>query len=167
MMDHHNSLPTVMKVFLGIAALLLFQSCADQAGSDTDNKTGSVPIEDEVRKAVETAYDLYTKSDLRWVDFYNDTYLVAADDGTILTQYADSLRAQWEQIYKNYNVIVLEHGKPTIMASGDQALHYNTAHELFINKATKDTTDNAGTWIALWQKQHNDTWKIVFETYQR
>jgi len=156
----------ITAIIFGILFVISLHSCNNQNSSNA-NANAKNTAETEVRKTIEAAYDYYTKSDIRWVDFYNDEYTVITGDGTALTMFADSLRKQWQKMYKDYDVIVLSHGKPTVIASENQALHFNTASEMFINNATNDTTKNGeGTWIALWKKQNDNSWKIVWETYQ-
>lgn len=149
----------------GLLVLILIQSCQEQKKSSFENEILNASIETEIKKEIDALYDVYTKSDLKWVDFYKDVYTVASTDGSIQTKYADSLRIEWESIYNIYDVILREHGEPTIIASENQALHYNTFDEIFIKKATKDTTKSIGTWIVLWKKQNDNSWKIEFETY--
>ena len=74
------------------------------------------------------------------------------------------MRIRWEDIYNRYDVILQDHGKPTVFADGNQALGFSTYDEIFINKATNDTFREMGTWIALWKKQIDNSWKIEFET---
>lgn len=158
-------LSTFIKTSIGLLLLFLLQSCQEQKKSSSEIEYSNTDIETEVKKEIEALYDVYTKSDLKWVDFYKDVYTIGSSDGTIKTKYADSLRIEWESIYNVYDVILLEHGEPTIIASGNQAFHYNTFDEIFIKKATKDTTSSIGTWIVLWKKQSDNSWKIEFETY--
>ena len=163
----NNYLKTFAKTISGISILFVLQSC------EKKNSTGNVlqidstdsDNEIEVRKEIEDLYEVYTKSDLKWVDFYNDEYELASDDGSVKKKYVDSLRIEWEDIYKRYDVILRERGKPIINVSGNQAFHYNSFDEIFIKKETKDTIENIGTWIVLWKKQKDDSWKIEFETY--
>jgi len=156
-----------IKKLLIFILLFSIQGCSDQSGSIEENEGSSSEVEKEVRKQIKAAYRLYENSDLKWIDFYNDTYTVITDDGSILEKNADSLKKQWKNIYKKYDVIVKYHGEPTVIGSGNQALHYNTASEIFIDKKTKDTlSNNSGTWIALWQQQSDGSWKIILETYK-
>lgn len=167
MKKYHRFTTTLTISLAGLFLLLVVQNC--QKNTDSEIKIGNANsgIDSEVRKAVNDAYTLYTKSNPGWTNYYDDTYTVITGGGRSLTQYTDSLRKQWENIYEKYKVVVLNHGEPTIHASGNQALHYNTAAEMFINKATNDIVrNNTGTWIALWEKQADDSWKIVLETYQ-
>jgi len=151
---------------LWIVLLIFFvQSCQSQDKTSLADK-GNSNTYAEVKQAITQANDYYRHGDIKWVDYYNDTYTEITPDGRSVTKYADSLRNQWTKMNKKYKVVVRKPGEPTIIASGTQALHYNTASEMFINKATNDTMDNTGTWIALWQKQNDNSWKIVLETYQ-
>ncbi len=126
--------------------------------------TQKIDIEAEVKKEIEALYDVFTKSDLKWVDYYKKEFTVAARDGSFQTKYSDSLRIQWEDIYNRYDVILQDHGKPTVFAGKNQALHFNTYDEIYINKATNDTIRSIGSWIVLWEKQIDNSWKIEFET---
>jgi len=153
------------KIVLGLFVILLIQTCQTQGNSNQASESSS-DARSEVEQVIKKTNDYYKNGDMRWVDSYDDTYTVITDDGRSITQYADSLRNQWKKMTQKYNVVVREPGEPTIIASDHQALHYNTASEMFINKATNDTMDNTGTWIALWKKQKVNSWKIVLETYQ-
>ncbi|MGB5553423.1 MAG: hypothetical protein WBM83_02110 [Flavobacteriaceae bacterium] len=163
----NNYLRTFVKTILGISMLFIVNSCKENKSSANEIKIVSADSENEleVRKEIEDLYEVYTKSDLRWVDFYKDEYVLASDDGMVKKKYADSLRIEWEDIYNRYDVILRERGKPMISVSGNQAFHYNSFDEIFIKKATMDTIENIGTWIVLWKKQKDDSWKIEFETY--
>ena len=145
----NNYLKTFAKTISGISILFVLQSC------EKKNSTGNVLQIDSTD----------SDNDLKWVDFYNDEYELASDDGSVKKKYVDSLRIEWEDIYKRYDVILRERGKPIINVSGNQAFHYNSFDEIFIKKETKDTIENIGTWIVLWKKQKDDSWKIEFETY--
>ncbi|MCF4101906.1 hypothetical protein L1I30_09525 [Gillisia sp. M10.2A] len=157
----------VINLMLGVCLLFLIQSCKDQKGPGIENEevTSNSDRETEIRSTIEDLYTVYTKSDLKWVDFYNAEYELASDDGKVYKKYADSLRIEWEDIYSRYDVVLRERGEPIIDLSGDQAFHYNSFDELFINKTTKDTIENIGTWIVLWKRQKDKSWKIEFETY--
>lgn len=154
-----------IKSAFGFLLLFLIMSCKNQNSTPIENLKSTSDIETEIKKEIEALYDFYTKSDLKWVDFYKDVYTVSARDGSFQTRYADSLRTEWKDIYNRYDVILIDRGEPTVIASGDQALHYNSFDEIFIEKATNDTIKNIGSWVVLWKKQNDDSWKIEFETY--
>jgi hypothetical protein len=166
MINYNSSLVKLTKIIFGIIALFLLQNCNGKDESTTKNESSDNDVETEVRKEIETVYIYYTESDLKWVDYYNDQYTFINGDGTVQTEYADSLRMKWKNIYMKNDVILQDYGKPTIFASGNKALHYNTAREIIVDKTTKDTSKFDGTWIAMWGKQADNSWKIIFETYQ-
>lgn len=145
--------------------LFLIQSCQDPKDRVAEKEKSNADIENEVRKEVEALYEAYIVSDLKWTEYYKDEYTLASQDGKIQTKYADSLKSQWADIYDKNEIIFRNHGDINIVASEDQALHYNTYDELFVVKATNDTTVNLGAWITLWKKQKDDSWKIEFETF--
>ncbi len=157
-------LSTFNKTYIGLFVLFLILSCGDQKNSSLEIEKSNSDIEAEVKKEIEALYDVFTKSDLKWVDYYKKEYTVAARDGSFQTKHSDSLRIEWEDIYNRYDVILQDHGKPTVFADGNQALHFNTYDEIYINKATNDTTRSIGSWIVLWEKQIDNSWKIEFET---
>ncbi|APQ17213.1 hypothetical protein [Maribacter hydrothermalis] len=160
-------LKILIKSAFGVWILILIQSCGEQSKTEfeLEKEATDLDSETEIRKTIEDLYGVYTKSDLKWVDFYKDEYKLASDDGTVQEKYADSLRIEWKDIYNRYDVILKERGKPIISVSDNQVFHYNTFNEIFIKKATKDTIENIGTWIVLWKKQKDNSWKIEFETY--
>lgn len=163
----NNYLRAFIKTVLGISILFGIHSCKDKQNTGIELQIVSTDSDNEieVRKEIEGLYEVYTKSDLKWVDFYKDEYELASDDGMVKKKYADSLRIEWEDIYNRYDVILRERGKPILSVSGNQAFHYNSFDEIFIKKETNDTIENIGTWIVLWKKQKDDSWKIEFETY--
>lgn len=159
--------PVLIGMLRGLPFLFVLQACGSRADPALTGMRPDSAVESEVRALVNDVYDLYTSGDLRWLDYYADEYTVITDDGRSVTEHADSLRAQWARMYDQYDVVVTERGEPTVLASGDKALHYNEVGEMFIDKATGDTTRNGvGMWIAAWEHQADGTWRIVLETYQ-
>lgn len=156
--------PITKTVLIMIVPFILL-SCNSQISTNT-NTNSETMVKSEVRNTVAAAYNYYKRSDIRWVDFYNDKFTLINEQGKAITMYADSLRKEWKEMYDTYDVVILEQGNPTIYPSENQALHYNTVSEMLINKSSKDTIKNKGTWIALWEKQDDNSWKITWETYQ-
>ncbi len=162
-----NYLNNFGRSLFGIIIVLIFLSCKNRQSTtaEIDSVFKDSIFEIEIKKTIEDLYKVYSKSDLQWVDFYKDKYTIVSGNGAIKTIDRDSLRAYWEKMYKKYNVILNNRGKPTLSVSGNQAFHYNTFDEILINKTTNDTIENIGTWVVLWKKQNDDSWKIEFETY--
>ncbi len=156
---------TISKTITVLFMLALVYSCNYQKNRKPDPDS-AVLAESEVRNAVNQAYDYYSHADMQWIDYYNDSFTIINNNGEAITNHADTLRKQWKNMYQNNEVTVLSQGDPTIIASGKQVLHYNKVHEIIVNHESHDTIDNKGTWIALWKKQADDSWKIVWETYQ-
>ena len=157
----------LVKPLLGLLILLLIQSCNNETRLpfEQEKLNADSESESEVRKEIEGLYEVYTKSDLKWVDYYSQEYKLASDDGTVQLKNRDSLRTEWEDIYNRYEVVLRERGAPVLNVSGNQVFHYNSFDELFIKKATQDTFENIGTWVVLWKRQADSSWKIEFETY--
>ncbi|PNQ72274.1 hypothetical protein C1T31_13205 [Hanstruepera neustonica] len=162
-----NYLNVFGKPLFGIMVVLIFQSCENQHNttSEIDKVSKDSISEIEIKKTIEDLYEVYSKSDLQWVDFYKDKYNIVSGNGTVKTINRDSLRVYWKNMYEKYNVILNNRGKPILSVSGNQAFHYNTFDEILINKTTNDTIENIGTWVVLWKKQKDGSWKIEFETY--
>ena len=99
-------------------------------------------------------------------DFYADEFTAIYPETPVKLTNKDSLKAQWEGIYKKYDVQLVDRGEPTIIESEDMAISYNSFNEIFINKETRDTIKNVGTYIIAWKRQADDSWKIEFETLQ-
>jgi len=148
-----------MKYFYLLILIVLLANC------QSTNQDSTKQIESTVLKEIDGLYQDYTKSDLKWVEYYQDEYTVISTDGSVKFKKAKDLRDEWENIYNKYEVILRNHGQPTVLASQDQVIHYNTYDEIFIKRETRDTTVSLGTWIVVWKKQENNTWKINLETY--
>ena len=154
-----------MKTLYLIILMALLTNCQG-IDKDATNRIETIPeIEATVLKEIDGLYEVYVKSDLKWVDYYQDEYTVISTDGSTELKKAKDLRDEWQSIYSRYDVILRDHGQPTLIASNNQVVHYNTFDEIFIKKETGDTIVSLGTWIAVWKKQEDNTWKINLETY--
>ena len=153
-------------LIIGLSLIItFFISCKEQKITEVKNKLTNEEVEKIVSKEIDNLYEVYIKSDLKWVDFYQKKYTIANTDGSITENDTESLRKYWADVYSKYDVTLRNHGKPTIIASTDQALSYNSYDEILISKETKDTIVSLGTWVVLWKQQKDETWKINFETY--
>lgn len=72
-----------------LAPLFLTAYCAEPP-KETDLSSGR----DEVLATIKAFYDYYAAADLRWTDFYMDTYTSLALDASISTKFADSLKLE-------------------------------------------------------------------------
>lgn len=148
-----------MKYTLLILTIIFLTNCQNTEENSTDQ------IEAEILREIDGLSQAFTKSDLKWVDYYQQEYTTISTNGLNEINTTDDLRKTWGNTYKKYEVILRDHGKPTLLISQGQVVHYNTYDEIFINRETRDTTVSLGTWIVVWKKQENDTWKINLETY--
>ncbi len=121
-------------------------------------------ITELITMQVDSLYAVYERFDFDWIEFYADDYTAIYPETPISITTKDSLKAQWERIYAKYDVKLISRGRPTIIPSQDLAVSYNSFNEIFVNKETKDTINNIGTYIINWKRQDDDSWKIVFET---
>ena len=127
-------------------------------------KTSDAELNALIKKQVDSLYKVYSKFDYDWINFYEDPYTFIYPDTPVNVNRTDSLRQHWKGLYEKYEVKLLGRGEPTIITSEDMAISYNSFNEIFINKQTRDTTKNVGTYIVAWRRQPDDSWKIAFET---
>ena len=143
---------------LVLALALTLTSCRSEIDSKEQNSVT------EVKKAWEALYEHYSNSDMRFIDYYQDDVLRMGTDGEYKVGKA-VFKKGWENHYKENYVKLLDYSQPTILESEDQSVTFNTYEELFINKQTQDTTHVEGTWIAIWKKQDDGSWKIRMSTW--
>ena len=142
----------------------LFTSCAEQEKPEMPQKSTDAEVEAIIRQQVDSLYEVYARFDYDWIDFYADEFTCIYPNFPATKRTPDSLRVQWGKIYDKYEVKLVSRGEPTIIASGDMALSYNSFHEILIKKGTTDTIKSVGTYIVAWKRQPDDSWKITFET---
>jgi len=148
-----------MKYLYLFIPIILLTNCQSTVQNSNEE------IEAIILQEIDGLYEVYTKSDLKWVNYYQDEFTAISNNGTSQLRNAKDLRVQWKNIYEKYEVVLRDHGPPTLLVSQDQVVHYNTFDEILIEKETADTTVSIGTWIVVWKKQENNTWKINLETY--
>ncbi len=156
------------KFHLPLIALLFtaLVGCKNKPKLEPQPKTSDAELTAIITKQVDSLYTIYERFDYDWIDFFADDYTAIYPNSPIKQMTKESLKAQWERIYKKFDVKLLHRGRPTVIPSEDMAISYNTYNEIFINKETRDTTKNVGTYIINWKKQPDNSWKIVFETLQ-
>lgn len=145
-------------------AFNLLLGCGNETETPPPTKTPDAELTDLITKQVDSLYAVYARFDYDWIEFYDDPYTAIYPGSPPKQMTKDSLRAQWREIYANYNVKLLDRGRPTVIPSEDMAITYNSFNEIFVDKETGDTIQNAGNYIVSWKRQPDNTWKIVFET---
>lgn len=158
--------PFKQYVFPIVLCCIALLGCKDRDQVPPRTPTPDSELTALITKEVDSLYAVYERFDYDWIEFYANDYTAIYPDSPIMPKTKDALRTQWEQIYEKYEVQLLDRGRPTVIPSEDMAMSYNTFHEIFINKETRDTINNTGTYIITWKRQPDDSWKIVFETLQ-
>ncbi len=153
-------------VYVGILIMSLL-SCRGRESTTMNRNPSDAEIIDALTSEIHEMYAIYEKSQLGWVDYYQDEFMRIGADGSVTKPKARDMRDTWRKIYQKNKVIVRSHGEPQILPSSGQAVSWNTVSEIFISGETGDTiSDNSGTFIAVWRKQKDGSWKIALETYQ-
>lgn len=151
--------------FVALTACLIFLSaCEEQKVLEKPQKTPDSELQALIKKQVDSLYAVYSRFDYDWIDFYEERFTAIYPESPVKLNSKDSLFAQWQEIYQDFNVELVNRGQPTIITSEDMAISYNSFNEIFVNKQTQDTTKSMGTYIVAWRRQSDDSWKIVFET---
>ncbi|MDC6387828.1 hypothetical protein PP182_04005 [Maribacter sp. PR1] len=154
----------VFQVLTAACAFLTITSCQEKETIQENIRTPDAMLQTLIKEQVDSLYSVYSRFDYDWIDFYEDRFTAIYPESPVKLNSKDSLRAQWEGIYQDFDVQLLDRGQPNIIASEDMAISYNSFNEIFVNKQTRDTTKSTGTYIVAWRRQPNNTWKIAFET---
>ncbi|MBO0340830.1 MAG: hypothetical protein VX798_12500 [Bacteroidota bacterium] len=158
---------------LKLNALTVIISSIIMVGCQNESKSTAIApkkseseLKEIIKQQVDSLYLEYEKFGFEWIDFYEDEFIAIYPDSPVKKVTKDSLIAQWEGIYKKYDVQLVSRGKPNVIVSQDMAVSYNSFNEIFIDKTSMDTIKNVGTYIVNWRKQEDGSWKIAFETLQ-
>ncbi|MCG8332825.1 MAG: hypothetical protein MI974_34380 [Chitinophagales bacterium] len=146
--------------------LSLFLCFACKYEQEEQMKTKDEDLEAIIASRIDSFYTVYERFNYDWLDFFEDEFTNVFPDTPIREISKDSTKAIWENIYKHYEVQLLERGKPSFITSQDMVISHNYFNEIFIHKQTRDTIKNPGTYIIAWRRQADDTWKIAFESVQ-
>jgi len=77
----------------------------------------------------------------------------------------DVFKQGWIESAEKFDMVLLNYSQPTVLVGQDQVVTFNTFDELFINKETRDTTEVHGTWLGVWKKQEDGSWKLRMTTW--
>lgn len=147
-----------MKNTLLMALLFITISC------NQNNAVNEEKIKTEVGKAWKGLYNDYENANISFTDYYQEDVIRMGTDGGYEVG-KEIFKKGWVDHYKDNEVQLLAYSQPTILPSRDQAVTFNTYDEIFINKQTQDTTFVKGTWVAIWKRQQNGSWKICMSTW--
>lgn len=122
-------------------------------------------IESEITETFNNLYRDYKKFDVEaFTSYYQDDVIRMGKDGKYEVG-KDVFRKGWYESAEKYDMVLLDYSQPEILASQDQVVTFNTYDELFIKKDTRDTTRIHGTWIGIWKKQADGSWKLRMTTW--
>ncbi len=149
-----------MKNFKILCILFLIVGCATK-----EEKKSANEIEAEINEVFNEFYEDYKRFDVeKFTSFYQDDVIRMGKDGEYQVG-KKVFKESWYDNIKKYDLVLLDYSQPTILPSNDQTVTFNTYHELFIDKKTRDTTEIRGTWIGIWKKQEDGSWKLSMTTW--
>ncbi|WP_340074063.1 hypothetical protein [Leptobacterium sp. I13] len=126
------------------------------------------PSEEEMialfKKQFREFYTAYSKSDDRYLDYYEEDIVRIDTEGNADVG-KDVFIKKWGENQVKYTIKVLFFSEPNVIYSHDQIVSYSTFDELFILNETQDTTNVKGTWIGVWKKQPDNSWKVKMSTW--
>jgi ketosteroid isomerase-like protein len=122
-------------------------------------------VEESVTEAYNGLCEIYSGIDVEKIlEYYTDDIIRIPPSGQIFAG-KESLRvAKTKTRQENYYTLD-EYSTPVVLTSVDQAVTYSTFKDTTISKETGDTVRTEGTWVAVWRKQSDHTWKIALSTF--
>lgn len=147
-----------MKYLISILLLTTIIGCSE--GADFDKDT----TQKEIEAVFDEFYAKYEGEDITFTDYYSDDVIRLAPSGNY-TEGVEEFREGWEQTISDDSFELLGFGEPRFIISKEQVVSFNEFDELFISPESGDTTRYTGTWIAVWQQQSDDQWKIKMTTW--
>lgn len=142
---------------------LCLAACQSERPSTNDQLEEA---EQAVRTAFMDLYERYAESDISYTKYYEDSVLRMDGSGDVKYGKQEHVDQQLD-VYDRYEVQMLDYSEPTILPGLDQVVTYNTYEEYFIHKERGDTSHVMGTWIAIWRKQDDGSWKLRMTTWHQ
>jgi hypothetical protein len=152
-----------MKNTLFLLLILCFAACQPAPKSP---EAQLKEAEEAVRLSFLDLYEKYVAADISYTGYYEEQVIRMDGKGQVKLGKKEHVENQ-KQIYETYEVQMLDYSDPTILPGLDQCMTYNTYEEYFIHKETGDTSLVIGTWVALWRKQPDDSWKLRMTTWHQ
>lgn len=114
-----------ISLLLVISLLLCFACKQEQV------KIGTEDLEVIIASRIDSFYTVYERFNYDWLDFFEDEFTNVFPDTPIREISKDSTKAIWENIYKHYEVQLLERGEPSFITSQDMVISHNYFNEIF------------------------------------
>lgn len=133
-------------------------------GCTANERKSKASVKAEVRTVFDDFYSKYEGEDIAFTDYYTEDVIRLAPSGEY-TEGVEEFRKGWEETIENDSFELLSFGEPRFIVSQEQVVSFNTFDEIFIEPESGDTTRYTGTWVAVWQMQPDDSWKIRMTTW--
>lgn len=147
-----------MKFILVILGLTLLMGCK------TENEFNEKDVTEEIQSVFEDFYSKYDSGDIAFTEYYSEDVIRLAPSGNF-TEGVEEFRKNWKQRLEDDAFELYGFGEPRFVVSREQVVSFNEYDEVFIDPESGDSTRYTGTWVAVWQKQSGDQWKIKMTTW--
>lgn len=154
-----------LAIYLSII-LINFTACQEEKPIESeDTPQDSVEeIREEIIQAYNEMYDSYGEGSLDFYDHFADEFIRVGTNGE-LQRGTESPKKEWSEYLEDYRVNLTQYDTPETIISSNQVVTIGKYEEYFVNRETNDSTFNKGTYIGVWKKQEDGTWKIVMDTW--
>lgn len=133
-------------------------------GCETKSEYSEESVTQEIQRVFNDFYSKYNNRDIAFTDYYSDDVIRLAPSGEF-TEGVETFREGWKETIENDAFELLSFGEPRFIISREQVVSFNKFDEVFIDPENGDSTRYTGTWVAVWQKQPDDQWKIEMTTW--
>jgi len=146
----------ILKVF----AVLILAGCCSSGEEPSEAE-----IEREVMATFEALWDAFARNDVEdFASFYHEDVIRMGTDGNYVKG-REKFKQGCYEVYEEYRTELAEFSRPTVLVGKDQTVTFNTYEEWYIKLDAPDTSVTKATWIAVWKKQPDGSWKIVMTTW--
>lgn len=149
-----------------LIVLMNFTACKNEkpTKSEVTPEVSTEDIRKDIIQAYNQMYDSYGEGRLDFYDHFTDDFLRISTDGK-LQRGTVGPKKEWSEYLEDYRVNLTHYDTPEIIVSPEQVVTIGKYEEYFVNRKTNDSTFNKGTYIGVWKKQTDGTWKIVMDTW--
>lgn len=137
------------------------------SGCNNEEIQSEQEIEKEITELFNNLYQDYKVFDVdKFTSYYQDDVIRMGENGKYQVG-KEIFKNNWIESSQKSDMVLLDYSQPTVLVGQDQVVTFNTYDELFIDKQTRDTTRVNGTWIGIWKKQDDGSWKLRMTTWHQ